>query len=286
MGQNTFMTGPYYASTYTDHFRIGGVKLTLDGSPQGKTAWLTQPYFKPPEGREEGYAGYGVVADDEVVRVYTSAFENHWQILTHANGDAAIDQLISGMRVAGRKVPGTDRRPVLIHGQTLREDQVDALEELGVFPSLFPMHTFYWGDWYRESVLGPARAENISPTGWLVQRGMMFTSHHDAPVALPSSIRVLSATVNRMTRSGYVLGPQHRVEPIVALKALTSWAAYQYFEEKTKGSIEVGKLADFVILSENPLTVGPAKLGGLKVVETIKEGHSVFRAPDAGDRGG
>ena len=273
IGQNTFMTGPYYKPTYTDHFRIGGVKLTLDGSPQGKTAWLTQPYFKPPEGQQDGYAGYGVVPDEQVVEVYTTAFKNNWQILTHANGDAAIDQLIKSMRVAGQQVPGQDRRPVLIHGQTLRADQVDALKELGVFPSLFPMHTFYWGDWHRESVLGPERAENISPTGWLVQRGMRFTSHHDAPVALPSAIRVLSATVNRTTRTGYVLGPQHRVEPLVALKAMTLWAAYQHFEEKTKGSIEVGKLADFVILSDNPLTIEPAKLADLTVVETIKEGQ-------------
>jgi predicted amidohydrolase YtcJ len=278
IGQNTFMTGPYYKPTYTDHFRIGGVKLTLDGSPQGKTAWLTQPYFKPPAGRQAGYAGYGIVPDEKVLEVYTTAFKNQWQILTHANGDAAIDQLIKSMRLAGQKVPGRDRRPVLIHGQTLREDQVEALKELGIFPSLFPMHTFYWGDWHRQSVLGPERAENISPMGWLVQRGMRFTSHHDAPVALPSSIRVLSATVNRTTRTGYVLGPQHRVEPLVALKAMTLWAAYQHFEEKTKGSLEVGKLADFVILSDNPLTIEPAKFADLTVVETIKEGKTVYRA--------
>ncbi len=279
LSKSTFMTGPYHTPTYTHRFRIGGVKLTLDGSPQGKTAWLTQPYLEPPEGRKEGYAGYGVVPDETVVEAYTTAFTNHWQILTHANGDAAIDQMIKNMRVAAQKVPGQDRRPVLIHGQTLRKDQVDALAELGIFPSLFPMHTFYWGDWHRESVLGPERAENISPTGWLVSRGMRFTSHHDAPVALPSSVRVLSATVNRTTRSGYVLGPQHRVEPIVALKAMTLWAAYQHFEERTKGSIDVGKLADFAILSDNPLTVERAKLSDLSVVETIKEGRTIFRAP-------
>ena len=101
------------------------------------------------------------------------------------------------MRVAGERVPGSDRRPVLIHGQTLRKDQVVQLDTLGIFPSLFPMHTFYWGDWHRESVLGPERAENISPIGWVLARGMRFTSHHDAPVALPSTIRVLDSTVNR-----------------------------------------------------------------------------------------
>ena len=140
------------------------------------------------------------------------------------------------------------------------------------------MHTFYWGDYHRDNVFGPERAQNISPTGWGVQRGMMFSSHHDAPVAKPDSMRVLSATVTRTTRTGKVLGPQHRVTPAIALKAMTIWAAYQHFEEASKGSIEVGKLADFVILSDNPLTVPPETLARLKVTETIKEGKTIYLA--------
>lgn len=281
IGDAAFMTGPYYQRGYRNRFRIGGVKLTLDGSPQGKTAWLSRPYFKPPQGQKASYSGYGVVKDDVALESYSTAFRNGWQILTHANGDAAIDQLVRTLGEASRQVPGTDRRPVLIHGQTLREDQVDSLKELGVLPSLFPMHTFYWGDWHRTSVLGPERAENISPAGWLLERDMTFTSHHDAPVAFPDSIRILDSTVNRTTRTGYVLGPEHRVEPIVALKALTIWAAYQHFEETTKGSIEPGKLADFVVLSDNPLTIPKEKLYDIKVLETIKEGNSVYRRNDA-----
>ena len=80
-------------------------------------------------------------------------------------------------------------------------------------------------------------------------------------------------------RTGYVLGPKHRLEPLVALKAMTLWAAYQHFEEKTKGSLEVGKLADVVILDKNPLTVAPATIKDIKVVETIKEGRSIYSAP-------
>jgi hypothetical protein len=281
-GAVDLMTAPWYHDTtktpvYRDRFRIGGVKLTLDGSPQGKTAWLSKPYFKPPQGQKDDYAGYGVVQDAKAIDYYTTALRNRWQILTHANGDRAIDQLLADLGKARDAVPGADVRPVLIHGQTLREDQVDQLKALGILPSLFPMHTFYWGDWHRESVLGPERAENISPTGWLVQRGMRFTSHHDAPVAFPDSIRILDATVNRTTRTGYVLGPAQRVEPIVALKALTLWGAYQYFEEKSKGSIEVGKLADFVILPDNPITMERSKLSTLKVLETIKEGRTIWR---------
>lgn len=279
LGKSALMQGPFYSRNYTQRFRIGGVKLTLDGSPQGKTAWLTQPYFKPPEGKPADYAGYGVVPTDKANDLVTQAFNHGWQLLVHANGDAAIDQFIQAVRVAGERVPGTDRRPVLIHGQTLRQDQVAELDALGIMPSLFPMHTFYWGDWHRDSVLGPQRAENISPTGWVLARGMRFTSHHDAPVALPSSIRVLDATVNRTTRSGRVLGAAHRVEPSTALKALTLWPAYQHFEEGSKGSIETGKLADFVVLSDNPVTMPRNRLSALKVLQTIKEDKSVYRAP-------
>jgi hypothetical protein len=170
---------------------------------------------------------------------------------------------------------------VLIHGQFLREDQVAALDRLGIFPSLFPMHTFYWGDWHRDHTVGPVNAENISPTGWVLARGMKFGSHHDAPVAFPDSMRILDATVTRRTRSGDILGPAHRVDVLTALKAMTIWPAWQHFEEDRKGSIEAGKLADFVVLSADPTAVDPETLDQLKVLETIKEGRTVF-ALDAG----
>jgi predicted amidohydrolase YtcJ len=221
--------------------------------------------------------GYAAVDEATSFAAIEKAYANGWQILTHANGDAAIQSLLDGIRAAQAKHPGVANRPVLIHGQTAREDQVEAMRELGVFPSLFPMHTYYWGDWHRDHVIGAERAENISPLAWVRERGMIFGSHHDAPVALPDSMRVLSATVTRVTRTGKVLGAQHRVDVTTALKALSLWPAWQHFEEKTKGSIEVGKLADFVVLSANPLTVDPAKLAELKVEQTIKEDRVIYQ---------
>jgi hypothetical protein len=111
----------------------------------------------------------------------------------------------------------------------------------------------------------------------MVKNGMPFTSHHDAPVAFPDTMRVLSATVNRVTRSNQVIGPEHRIDPLTALKAMTLWAACQHFEEETMGSIAVGKLADFAILSDNPLTIDPLKIADIKVVETIKKGKRIYR---------
>lgn len=127
-------------------------------------------------------------------------------------------------------------------------DQVDSLKSLGIVPSLFPMHTFYWGDWHRDHTVGPVLADNISPTGWVEKRGMKFTSHHDAPVAFPNSMRVLDATVTRRSRSGDIIGPAQRVDVMTALKAMTIWSAWQHFEEDSKGSIEPGKLAVFACI--------------------------------------
>ena len=272
------MTSPFVGRTYKHHFRIGGVKLNLDGSPQGKTAWLTKPYFKVPPGQKSTYVGYPTFSDAQAITFVDKAFTNNWQVMAHVNGDAAIDQFIRAVRAAETKYGKSDRRPVAIHAQTARQDQVAAFQELGIIPSFFPMHTYYWGDWHRQSVLGPERGSNISPTGWALKRGMIFTSHHDAPVAFPNSMRVLSSTVTRVARgSGEVVGPQHRVPPIVGLKAMTLWAAYQHFEEKTKGSIEPGKVADFVVLSENPIRIDPLRIADIHVLETIKDGRSVYR---------
>jgi predicted amidohydrolase YtcJ len=264
---------------YVNRFRIAGAKLTIDGSPQGFTAWRDRPYYDPVGNYPEGYRGYPAATTEQVMDAVDWAYANHLQVITHANGEAASDLLIAAHTVAQLKHGNDeDLRPVLIHGQFLREDQVDAYNRLGVFPSLFPMHTFYWGDWHNEHTVGPELGPNISPTGWVRERGMKFSSHHDAPVAFPDSMRVLYATVNRIARgSGKVIGPSQRVDVVTALKAMTIWPAWQIFEESTKGSIEVGKLADFVILSEDPTAVQPDTLDQIKVSETIKEGQSVYQ---------
>lgn len=272
-----FLFSPYAGRQYIDHYRIGGMKLMLDGSPQGKTAWLTEPYHQPPEGLPADYRGYPNMPDERVRGYLSRAFEHGWQVLAHTNGDAAIDQFLDALIEVTARLPGDDRRPVAIHAQTTRADQLARMDELGVTPSFFAAHTFYWGDWHRDSVLGPERAPDISPTGWAAERGMRFTTHHDAPIIPPDAMRILWATVNRVTRSGEVLGPHQRVDVATALKAMTLWAAWQHFEEDRKGSIEPGKLADFVVLAEDPLAVDPADLADIEVVRTIKAGEAIYR---------
>jgi predicted amidohydrolase YtcJ len=271
------MQSKYRTPDYTHHYRIAGIKMSLDGSPSAKTAWLTQPYFKPPHGAKTDYRGYGQIEKKLFDQKLDEAFANGYQVLVHANGDAAIDFLIAGVREATRKHGAADRRPVAIHAQTARADQLDAMRELGIIPSFFTMHTFYFGDFHRDSSLGPERAANISPEAWALQRGMRFTSHHDAPVVFPNSIRVIASQVTRLTRSGQVLGPEQRVSPYIALKALTLWGAYQYFQEDDRGSLKEGKIADFVILDRNPLKTPPEQLMATQVLTTIKEGRTVYR---------
>jgi predicted amidohydrolase YtcJ len=267
----------WYGPTYQNGYRIGGMKLTLDGSPQGRTAWRTEPYLIPPEGADNDYAGYPAIPQDSVVqRIVNQAFENDWQLLTHANGDAAVDQLLRCMRPAIDTYGNDDRRHVLIHGQYVRMDQMDSLATMDIIPSLFPMHTFYWGDWHTQ-LIGEEKAQNISPMRTALGLGLKPTSHTDAPVALPNLMMVLWATVNRETRSGKTLGPDQRLTPYEALKTITIWGARQHFEEDIKGTLEAGKLADLVILDKNPLKVDPSELLNIQVLETIKEGNTIYQ---------
>jgi predicted amidohydrolase YtcJ len=276
LGDAAILHSDLMSQEYTNGFRIGGVKLTFDGSPQGKTAWFTKPYFKPPNGQESSYSGYPAFTDEEAFKWLSLAYENKWQVMVHTNGDAAVDQLIRLLEKIQEKQDLGDHRTVMIHGQFTRKDQVAKLKALGVLPSLYPMHTFYWGDWHRDSVAGPARAKNISPTGWLIEQGMRFTIHSDAPVTFPNSMRILDSAVNRVTRTAKVLGEEHRLSPLDALKAITLWAAYQNFEEADKGSIEVGKQADFVILDKNLLSIDPMEIKNIKILKTINNDKVIF----------
>ena len=272
-----YMGSKWNTNTYNNHYRIGGVKLTLDGSPQGRTAWRTLPYLLPPDGAKEGYLGYPAIPNDSsVMAIYDKAFKNNWQIHTHANGDAAMDQMIRSMKPIAAKYGNNNRRNVLIHGQYVREDQLDSFKDLDVIASLFPLHTFYWGDWHKE-IIGDSLGNTISPTRTALNKGLKITIHTDAPVALPNLMRMVGITVDRTSRSGKVIGEHEKLTPYEALQSITSWSAYQHFEEDQKGTLQEGKLADMVILDKNPLKISPTEIKEIVVLETIKEGISVYK---------
>lgn len=265
----------YDYGTYSGHFKLGGVKFMLDGSPQGKTAWLSHPYHVPPEGQDADYRGYGQVDSGVLTEKLTALYEKGVHVLAHANGDAASEQLVTAAETAAAAHPG-DHRTVMIHAQTVRDDQLDRMKVLGMIPSYFAAHSFYWGDWHRDSVLGLERSYRISPAASTVERDMPFTVHNDAPVVPPDMMRLVWATVNRRTRTGDILGPDQRVDVMDALRAVTIHAAYQNFEEDTKGSLEVGKFADLVILAEDPRAVEPDHLKDIAISATVFRGKTVF----------
>lgn len=270
---------PIESSTaqYENRLRIDGIKMMLDGSPQGKTAFLSKPYLVPPPGRDASYRGYPSLPEPAVKKALKEALSRGVPVLAHANGDAAAQILIDAVADSG--VGPRQSRVVMIHAQTVREDQLDRMAELGITPSFFVSHTFFWGDWHRDEVLGGQRAEMISPLRAATQRGIRYTLHNDPPVVPPDMIRTLWAATNRLTRSGQVLGREQRATIGEALAAITLDAARQHGEESLKGSIEPGKQADLVILSADPFAMSAERLLALKVLETISQGQSVYVAP-------
>jgi predicted amidohydrolase YtcJ len=269
--------GIHIGSAYDRHLKFQGVKLFGDGSPQGKTAFLSEPYVHPPADAPADYRGLALLTQDQFNEEYQKFFERGWQVQTHCNGDACIDRLLTAVELAEKKYGADDRRPVVIHSQVVRVDQLDRYAQLHIVPSFFEAHVFYWGDWHRDEILGPRRASFISPLQSAVNRNITFSIHSDSPVTPPNALFLWWAAVNRRTRSDQILGPAERVNSQTALKALTIWAAYQQFDEKLKGTLETGKYADFVILAENPLTVDPLHIKDISILETIKNGETIWK---------
>ena len=264
---------------YQNHYKLLGGKTWLDGSPQAKTAWLTKPYFQPPEGKEADYCGYGTQQDETVTAYLKTLIENNIQANAHCNGDAAADQYIRCYKEALKQVnQKADLRPVMVHCQTVRADQLDEMKEIGMIPTFFLDHIYFWGDYYYDSILGPQRSQVISPVKWALERGINYTLHQDPPVKMPNQILALHNAVNRKTQSGRVLGEDMCISILDALKAITINGAYQYFEEHEKGSIEVGKKADFVVLDQNPLTTAKDEIHNIQVLKTIKEDSVIYEA--------
>ena len=254
------------------NLKCSGLKMFLDGSPQGRTAWMRTPY----ENGDGKYCGYATMTDEMVENAFRTAAEKHTQIIAHCNGDGASEQFLRCLERVEKEHPELKNlRPVIIHGQLLGVDQLDRVTQLGAMVSFFVAHVYHWGDVHIRN-FGRNRASKISPVRSAVEKGIPVTFHQDAPVIEPDMLETIWCAVNRITRDGVHLGPEERVPVLAALKAVTINAAYQYGEEDRIGSIEAGKAADFVILDQDPLCTEDTELRNICVLDTIKNGNTVY----------
>jgi predicted amidohydrolase YtcJ len=262
---------------YNNHFKLGGIKITIDGSPQGRTALFTTPYLTGGPSGEENWLGESTFPQETVNEMLKSVYDKGLQSTFHANGDGAIDMCIKAHEYASGDDPTKERRTTIIHSQFVREDQLDKYVEYKMIPSLYTEHTYFFADAHIKN-RGLEQASFISPMKTAIEKGLKPTNHTDFNVAPIDQMMVVWTAVNRVSRNGEVIGAEERVTPYQALQAITANAAYQYFEEDRKGSLETGKLADMVVLSDNPLKVDPMTIKDIKVLETIKEGNTIFKA--------
>lgn len=260
-----------YQDDYKDNFRLGGYKIILDGSPQGRTAWMLTPYQD-----SEEYCGYGSMTDEEVYQAILKATIEHRQILAHCNGDRAAKQYIDMLYQVNKMSPNKVDRPVMIHAQLLNVNQIEDLKKLGIIPSFFVAHCFHWGDIHIKN-FGFERAQKISPVKECIDKNIIYTFHQDTPVIKPNMLETIWCAVTRITKSGIVLGEDEKISVYDALKGVTINAAIQYGEEKRKGSIEIGKLANFVIINADILNIDVNQIRNIEILETIHKGKTIYK---------
>ncbi len=262
---------------YDQRLKIGGVKVTIDGSPQGKTAVFTTPYLNGGPGGEANWTGELTFSQDMVNQMVKKVYDLQVPLNLHANGDGAIDAFLKAHEFAAADDLTKDRHVTMIHAQFTRKDQIPKYVEYKIRPSFYTLHTYYFAEAHIAN-RGKEQAMYISPMRDAIDAGLHPTNHTDFVVAPLDQMFMLWSAVNRISRAGAEIGADQRVTPIEGLKAMTIWAAEQYGEQASKGSLEPGKLADLVILDQNPLRVDPAQIKDIRVVETIKEGKTIFRA--------
>lgn len=256
---------------YRNHLKIGGIKLFLDGSPQVRTAWMRKPY----EGERE-YCGYPTMTAEMVETQLRLAVEEGLQPIAHCNGDAASEQFLSIWEKLVAEDPARAAlRPIMNHAQTVGYDQLERMAKVGMMASFFIGHCFYWGDTHLKNF--GERGKRISPAGTALRLGVPFSFHQDSPVTVPDMLHSIWCAVCRKTREGVSLGEEDKLTRYEALMAATVGGAYSYGEEKVKGVLKAGAVADLIILDKDPMTVPAEEIKDIKVLCTIKEDRVLYR---------
>lgn len=254
-----------------DMVRAVSWKLVADGSNQGRSGYLRAPY---PGSGQCGSANYSAAQIEDTIRY---AHDRGWQLMVHANGDAALDLTVGAYRAALTGAPRKDLRHRIEHCSLADDGHFAAMAELGVSPSFLMNHIYHWGDAF-EDILGQDRADGLDRVGSAVRHGLRPSFHSDYSVSPVSPLRAVQTAVTRTTAGGRTLSPAERVTVEQALRAVTIDAAWQTHTDDVLGSLTPGKYADLVILAEDPRAVDPAAIAGIAVHETRLGGAVAWRA--------
>jgi len=264
---------PFHTGMGNEWLSIGALKFISDGSIQGYTACLCKGYHDRPD-----INGYEVTPAAQLIDLVSEAHADGWQVAVHANGDAAIDNALDAFEAALAAHPRHDHRHRIEHCQTAREDQLERMARLGVLASVFANHIWYWGDRHRDRFLGPERGSRVDPLASFAAHGIVHALHCDMPVTPLDPLFTIWTAVNRITRDGDLLGPDQRARVADAVAGYTSAAAFVNMEEHDKGTLEVGKLADLVVLDADPFDVDPMAIKDIQVLATVVGGVVEYRA--------
>ena len=258
-----------------ENVRIAGWKIVHDGSNQGLTGRQRGPYYK----RDE--LGVYYVQPDELKQMVEQRAKQGWPLAIHGNGDAAIDSILDAIE-SGQK-SGIDMKSLrcrIEHSSILHDEQITRMKNLGVSPSFLINHVYYWGQTMRDNVFGPDKVQLLDRCASVEQAGLKWTMHSDAPVSQMDTLHKIRVAVARdlWKEPGNVLAPKERVSAEAAIRAVTINAAWQCHSEHEIGSLEKGKLADFVILDTDPRKVNPVEISNVKVSETWMNGQQVYQS--------
>lgn len=255
--------------------RIAGFKLVADGSNQGFTGLQREPYLNSED------RGLAYMEPDELTAMALDRAKKGWHLAIHGNGDAAIDNILDACQaLADAGIDMSRVRPRIEHCSILHDEQIERMQRLGVSASFLIGHVHYWGVAMRDEVFGEQKAQLLDRCRSAQEAGVGFTLHSDFLVTDPNPLHMIEMAVTRKTwkEPDYVLAPDERISVESAIRALTSEAAWQLFSEHEVGSLEAGKLADFVVLEKDPRKVDPDMIKDIRVVETWMDGRQVYSA--------
>lgn len=263
-----------------DFYSIVGIKHWMDGSPYAGSMFLKKPYLDTDLTRNffrihKGHRGHALINFDTLKTFIKKYQKLGWQIAIHAQGDAAIAEIIKAYEEVNKEVDVTKQRNRIEHCLLLSDSDINKMEELNLTPSFHINHLYYYGRSLSKSIIGSERAQKILPVGTVDRKGMKFSLHADQPMFESRPFRLIQTAVERKTREGDTLGYNQRISVSDGLKAMTRYAAWQLHKENKLGSLTQGKYADFIVVDKNPLRIPTSELQNIKILQTFVNGNKV-----------